>query len=57
MNSVARLAGAEVALWSHWVVRVEYRYADYGSVRATDFQSCTGAGHGAFAPAPCASGS
>jgi outer membrane immunogenic protein len=45
--------GGEVALWSHWVARAEYRYSDYGSVRATDFQSCTAAGLGAL---PCIAG-
>ena len=23
--------GIEVALWSHWLVRAEYRYADFGA--------------------------
>ena len=38
-------AGAEYLLTSNWLVRGEYRYADYGSVSFTDVRTCA---------APCA---
>ena len=30
-------AGAEVLLWSNWLLRAEYRYADYGNIGHTFF--------------------
>jgi outer membrane immunogenic protein len=39
-------AGGEVMLWSNWVARAEYRYADFGTVRSVDTRSCSGAGIG-----------
>jgi outer membrane immunogenic protein len=48
-NSTARPgwtlgAGFEVNLWGRWLVRSEYRYADYGTWENTDSRTCTGVG-------------
>jgi outer membrane immunogenic protein len=32
--------GIEAALWSNWILRAEYRYADYGTFSATDVRTC-----------------
>jgi outer membrane immunogenic protein len=32
--------GVEAALWSNWILRAEYRYADYGTFSATDVRTC-----------------
>src|SRR5262245_59525652 len=39
-------AGIEALLWSNWVARAEYRYADYGHVSFTDTQTCPVGGPG-----------
>ena len=36
--------GGEARLWGNWFARGEYRYADYGTVSATDVRNC---------PSPC----
>ncbi|HEY6254279.1 MAG TPA: outer membrane beta-barrel protein [Xanthobacteraceae bacterium] len=46
-NSTTRLgwtvgAGLEVNWWSHWLLRGEYRYADYGTWANTDTRTCAG---------------
>ncbi len=41
--------GGEAAIWTNWIVRAEYRYADYGTWTNTDVRPC------GFAP--CAHGS
>jgi outer membrane immunogenic protein len=35
-------AGTEARLWSNWIARAEYRYADFGKVDFTDTRSCAG---------------
>jgi outer membrane immunogenic protein len=32
--------GVEAALWSNWILRAEYRYADFGTFSATDVRTC-----------------
>jgi len=34
--------GGEARLWSNWIARAEYRYADFGKVNFTDTRSCAG---------------
>jgi outer membrane immunogenic protein len=31
--------GIEAALWSNWIARAEYRYADFGTITNTDFRA------------------
>jgi outer membrane immunogenic protein len=31
--------GIEAGLWSNWIARAEYRYADYGTITNTDFRT------------------
>jgi outer membrane immunogenic protein len=43
-NSTTKLGwtiggGVETALWSNWVARAEYRYADFGTITNTDVRS------------------
>jgi outer membrane immunogenic protein len=40
--------GIEAALWSHWLARVEYRYADYGTASFTNVRSSPFAAFGPF---------
>lgn len=35
-------AGGETKLWSNWILRGEYRYADYGRANFTTTRSCAG---------------
>ncbi len=35
-------AGGETKLWSNWILRAEYRYADYGRASFTTTRSCNG---------------
>ena len=35
-------AGIETMLWRNWIVRGEYRYADFGTVSNTDTRVCRG---------------
>ncbi len=32
--------GLEAMLWSHWIVRAEYRYTDFGTWSPTDVRTC-----------------
>jgi outer membrane immunogenic protein len=32
--------GIEVSIWSNWLLRVQYRFSDYGSVSFADNRSC-----------------
>ncbi len=36
--------GFEAKLWTHWVARAEYAYADFGTLHFTDVRSCPGPG-------------
>jgi len=38
--------GIEAVLWSNWVARAEYRYADFGHVSFTDTRTCPPGGPG-----------
>ncbi len=33
-------AGIETMLWQNWIVRGEYRYADFGTITHTDTRAC-----------------
>jgi outer membrane immunogenic protein len=33
-------AGIETMLWHNWIVRSEYRYADFGTISNTDTRAC-----------------
>ena len=33
-------AGIETMLWHNWIVRGEYRYADFGTITNTDMRTC-----------------
>jgi len=33
-------AGIETMLWQNWIVRGEYRYADFGTITNTDTRAC-----------------
>ena len=35
-------AGGETRLWSNWILRGEYRYADYGKASFSTTRSCAG---------------
>ena len=37
-------AGIETMLWRNWIVRGEYRYADFGTISNTDTRTCTSPG-------------
>jgi outer membrane immunogenic protein len=39
-------AGAEALLWSNWLMRIEYRYADYGKLDFTLFPGVGACGPG-----------
>ncbi len=39
-------AGGEMKLWSNWLLRAEYRYADFGRASFTDTRSCASAAGG-----------
>ena len=39
-------AGGELKVWSNWLLRGEYRYADYGRASFTDSRSCASAAGG-----------
>jgi outer membrane immunogenic protein len=36
--------GMETMLWRNWLLRAEYRYADFGSITNTDVHNCCGGG-------------
>jgi outer membrane immunogenic protein len=35
-------AGIEAMLWANWMVRFEYRYANFGTISNTDLRTCPG---------------
>ena len=40
-------AGIEAMLWANWMVRFEYRYANFGTISNTDLRTCPASGCGA----------